>query len=57
MSEEASISEEDFAELWDMWFTIVPFLTHTNNLSLELIDFTYKFRDINHKYNLGLVEK
>ena len=43
MSEEASISEEDFAELWDMWFSKQ--------------DLTYKFRDINHKYNLGLVEE
>lgn len=53
---EASISEEDFAELWDLWFDILPIVfLHVDRK--EIIDFTYKFRDINHKYNLGLVEE
>ena len=47
MSEEAGISEEDFAVLWDMWF----------NKQVFADILTYKFRDINHKYNLGLVEE
>jgi hypothetical protein len=46
---EASISEEDFAELWDMWFSKQGLIDYVN--------LTYKFREINHKYNLGLVEE
>jgi hypothetical protein len=55
---EASISEEDFSELWDMWFSIMPFLSTFNPTKNQIIiDILYKFRDINHKYNLGLVEE
>lgn len=64
MSEEASISEKDFAELWDLWFSTMPFLVSigytstfnpTKNQAVQ--DTLYKFREINHKYNLGLVEE
>jgi hypothetical protein len=58
MNEEASISEEDFAELWDMWFSIMPFLASFDPTRNQIIiDIAYKFRDINHKNNLGLVEE
>jgi len=58
MREEASISEEDFAELWDLWFSIMPFLsTFYASKNQIIIDILYKFRDINHKNNLGLVEE
>ena len=40
------ISEEDFVELWDMWFALEDSFTITERL-----------RQINHKYNLGLVEE
>lgn len=54
-----SISEEDFSELWDLWFSVMPFLSTINPTKNQriLIDILYKFRDINHKYNLGLVEE
>ena len=43
---EQKISEEDFAELWNMWF------------GLKDVDtITEKLRQINHEYNLGLVEE
>ena len=40
------IAEEDFEELWDLWFGLADSDT-----------ILYKFREINHKYNLGLVEE
>ena len=43
---EASILEEDFSELWNMWFGLEDSSTITE-----------KLRQINHKYNLGLVEE
>ncbi len=40
------MNEDEFAELWNAWF------------SLEDSDvITYKLRELNHKYNLGLVEE
>ena len=39
------ISEEDYAELWYMWFGLED--------SPTIVE---KLREINHKYNLGLVE-
>jgi len=44
--DEQKISEEDFAELWSMWFGMV-----------DEIRITEKLRQINHEYNLGLVEE
>jgi hypothetical protein len=40
------IPEDEFAELWDMWFGLAD--------SSTIVE---KLRDINHKYNLGLVEE
>ena len=43
---ESMISEEDFSELWNMWFGLADSPTITE-----------KLRQINHEYNLGLVEE
>tara|TARA_B100000131_G_scaffold300026_1_gene321035 strand:- start:420 stop:566 length:147 start_codon:yes stop_codon:yes gene_type:complete len=40
--------EEDFAELWDMWFG--------SKIVADFYGIRNKLREINHKYNLGLVE-
>ena len=44
--DEQKISEEDFAVLWRMWFALEDSYTITE-----------KLRQINHDYNLGLVEE
>lgn len=44
--DEQKISEEDFVELWSMWFGMEDSSTITE-----------KLRQINHEYNLGLVEE
>jgi len=40
------ITEEDFSELWDLWFG-----------KADSDTILHKLREINHKYNLGLVEE
>ena len=45
------IPEEEFAELWDMWFGLNGYIRADSSTIVE------KLRDINHKYNLGLVEE